>query len=277
MLRRRIKSVLFVDFDNMMALLHKDFLDSMPNWVAWLEDAQFDRSKRKRKFVEKRVYWNTPFEVHREAVERQEFKAFLCPSRVKGKKSAADMTIALDAVEAVDVQGIKECVLLTLDTDFEPLLQKLGDRSKQTVILADPRNVSMEVFLDCADFVIPLEQFRAGMAYQRKRRLLESAKEKWAAWKWAWMIRKDHADLAIAAEHISDIGKAMPGKTLGKKLVVEHLKRKMSSFQTTGPRAYFDCGNYDTMIERIAAKNDEFFLHEYDHGSRAISWRGKQK
>ena len=198
------------------------------------------------------------------------------PLQSRGKKSAADMTIALDAVEAVEAPGIEECVLLTLDTDFEPLLQKLGDRSRQSVILADPRNVSMEVFLDSADFVIPLEQFRTGMTYERKHTFLESVRAKLGAWKRAW-ARKDHLDLAAATGHLAELGKGQPGKPLGKKVVVERLKQKMESFRTAGPRAYLDCGNYETMIKRIAANNDEFFLHEYEGGGRAISWRGKRK
>jgi uncharacterized LabA/DUF88 family protein len=267
--------VLFVDFDNMMGYLSKDFLDRMPNWLAWLEDGQFDASMRKRKFVEKRVYWNTPFEVYREAVETQEFKVFHCPSRVRGKKSAADMTIALDAVEAVQAPGIEECVLLTLDTDFEPLLQKLGDRSRQSVILADPRNVSMEVFLDSSDFVISLEHFRTAMAYERKRHFLENVKARLAVWRQAW-LPKDHLDLAAAAGHIAELGKCQPGQPLGRKMVIERLKQKIPSFKTTGPQAYFDYGNYETMLERVAAKNDAFFLHEYDSGGRAVSWRGNE-
>ena len=276
MFRRRTKSVLFVDFDNMMGFLSKDFLDGMPNWVAWLEDGKFDASLRKRKFIEKRVYWNTPFEVHREAVENQEFKVFHCPSRVRGKKSAADMTIALDAVEAVQAPGIEECVLLTLDTDFEPLLQKLGDRSRQSVILADPRNLSMTVFLDSADFVIPLEQFRTGMAYERKRHLLENVTTRLAVWRRA-RRPKDHPDLAAAAGHIAELGQRKPGQPLGRKMVIERLKQKMPSFKTSGPKAYFDCGNYQTMLERIAAKNEAFHVHEYDRGGRALSWRKNEK
>jgi hypothetical protein len=59
-------------------------------------------------------------------------------------------------------------------------------------------------------------------------------------------------------------------------MVIERLKQKIPSFKTTGPQAYFDYGNYETMLERVAAKNDAFFLHEYDSGGRAVSWRGNE-
>ena len=272
MLARPIKSLLYVDYDNMMGQLGKPFLDRMPNWVMWLEDGQFDPAKRKRRFIEKRVYWNTPFEAHRQEVERHGFSAILCPSRIKHKKSAADMTIALDAiVEAIEQPGIGECVLLTVDTDFEPLLEKLEDTSRRSVILADPGTASEAVFREYTEFVIPLEQFKTGMAYKRKVPLLARIRTRIGAWREAWNARRD--DLAIAARHVAKLGKARPGKTLGKKWVVAQLESKIRNFRTKGKRAYLDCGNYQTLILQIAARDDRFFLHEYPNGIRAIGWR----
>ena len=37
MFRRKVRSVLLVDFDNIAAQLgHTDFVDSIPRWLAWL-------------------------------------------------------------------------------------------------------------------------------------------------------------------------------------------------------------------------------------------------
>jgi len=272
MFHRRIRSLLYIDYDNMMGHLGKPFLECTPNWLMWLEDGQFDAAKRKRVFVEKRVYWNTPFEGHRKTVEQLGFTAILCPSRIKNKKSAADMTIALDAmVEAIEQPRIGECVLLTVDTDFEPLLEKLQDMSRRSVIMADPRTASEAVFREYTEFVISLEQFKEAMSYERKLPLLARIRTRMRAWKQAWEARRD--DLAIAARHVARLGKARPGKTLGKKWVVEELEKKMRAFRTKGKRAYLDCGNYQTLIQQIADKDDRFFLKEYPNGIRAIGWR----
>jgi hypothetical protein len=73
---------------------------------------------------------------------------------------------------------------------------------------------------------------------------------------------------------VARLGKARPGKTLGKPWVVAELKRQMKKvFRTNGARSYLDCGNYQTMIERIASKDARFFLKEYPNGGRAIGWR----
>ena len=40
-----------------------------------------------------------------------------------------------------------------------------------------------------------------------------------------------------------------------------------------GPDAYLACGNYDTMLEQIAAQSDDLVLHEYDERRRAIALR----
>src|SRR5262245_2167060 len=84
MFRRRVRSVLLVDFDNIAAQLgHADFVDSIPRWLGWLEDGRFDPKHGKRSFIVKRMYWNTYAEPYRNAVEAQKFEAFLCPSKVK--------------------------------------------------------------------------------------------------------------------------------------------------------------------------------------------------
>ena len=272
---RRTHSVLLVDFDNVMGQLGKDFVDRIPQWLAWLEDGQFEPSKRKRTFVHKRMYWNTPFEVHREIVELHGFKGLLTPSRVKSKKSAADMVIALDALGlAYDDPRLEECVLLAIDTDYEPLLEKLGDRNQRTVIMADPTNVSIEVFRECADVIIPLDSLKLAMTYERKRRALEVFRA--SLQRWLRALRGNKAQLKLAAKCLAEIGKATPGLAIAKKKVTQQLAQKVKGFQTIGDNAYFGAGNYDTMIEQIADTSDELFLHEYAHGGRAISWRPKK-
>jgi uncharacterized LabA/DUF88 family protein len=273
MFRRKIKSVLLVDFDNIAAQLgHTEFVDSIPRWLAWLEDGRFDPPNGKRSFIVKRMYWNRYAEQYREAVEEQEFEALQCPSKVKGKKSLADMVIIVDALrEAYENRRVEECIVLAVDTDFEPLLDGLNDCAVRTVIAATP-GVAMEVYTECADVVIPLDALRAAMRYERQRSTLEIVRDKLRALRNLPFQRAKL--LALAAEHLAEIGKAHPGQAIAKKTVMQVLEESMR-LKHRGRGAYLSCGNYDTMLERIAAQSDELFLHEYDERRRAIAWRPK--
>jgi NYN domain-containing protein len=271
MFRRKITSVLLVDFDNIAAQLgHTDFVDSIPRWLAWLEDGRFDPRSGKRSFIVKRMYWNTHAEPYRKAVEAQKFEAFLCPSKVKGKKSLADMVIAIDGLRtAYENRRMQECIVLAVDTDFEPLLDALADCSQRTVIAASP-GIAMEVFSECADVVIPLDALRQAMAYERPRSVLEVLRDKLRAWR-RRPFRRDRL-LALAARHLAAVGRLQPGQAIAKKRVMQVLEDELR-LKHRGPDAYLSCGNYDTMLERIAAQSDELILHEYDERRRAIAWR----
>jgi hypothetical protein len=262
---------LLVDFDNIAAQLgHADFVDSIPRWLAWLEDGRFDPRSGKRSFIVKRMFWNTYAEPYRKAVEAQKFEAFLCPSKVKGKKSLADMVIAIDALRAAyENKRMRECIVLAVDTDYEPLLDALNDCSQRTVIAASP-GIAMEVFSECADIVIPLDALRQAMAYERHRSALEVLRDKLRAWR-RRPFRKDRL-LALAARHLAAIGRQQAGQAIAKKRVMQVLEEKLR-LKHRGPDAYLGCGNYDTMLEQIAVQSDEFILHEYDERRRAIAWR----
>jgi len=81
--KRKIRSALLVDFDNVCTLLgHKRFVDSAPQWLAWLEDGQFDQEKRRRKFVPKIAYCNVSATAYQDELIRHAFDSFVCPSRI---------------------------------------------------------------------------------------------------------------------------------------------------------------------------------------------------
>lgn len=63
MFRRTTKSALLIDFDNIVVATGKEFGQSIPNWLAWLEDGKFDKLGRRRNFLLKRVYWNAHNDV----------------------------------------------------------------------------------------------------------------------------------------------------------------------------------------------------------------------
>lgn len=169
MFARSVRSAVLVDFDNVTGLI--DGARRIESWVSWLEDGQFDPKRRRRKLVEKRVYWNSHNEVHRPAFESAGFQAFNCPSRIHSKKSAADMLIALEALEiAVDNPKIAEFIILTTDIDFVPLLEKLAAINKDTVIVANQEHrVAFGVYQVHADIAIPAYVFRDAPRYVRQK------------------------------------------------------------------------------------------------------------
>jgi uncharacterized LabA/DUF88 family protein len=290
MFRRKIKSALFIDFDNVVSLLTREFASSIPKWLAWLEDGRFDQDNRKRTLLQKRVYWNSPNEVHRSAFEREGFDAVMCPSRVRVNKSAADVMIALDALQSTyEAPDIQEYIILTTDTDFVPLLEKLADRSKKTVAAANEKNLSLSVYSDHADFVIPMFSLKEAMEYERRsgpfRDLLRrkpgaagSARIKVAT---ATPTRVgSHAtqtpafDLNVAAEHLAKVAERTPGLAIGKKTVARALTNRIPEFTTSGPSSYLGCGSYNRMLERLAEGRDELQIHKYKNGGIAIVYRG---
>jgi hypothetical protein len=84
-------------------------------------------------------------------------------------------------------------------------------------------------------------------------------------------FRKDR-QLMLAAQHLAAIGRQQPGHAIAKKTVMQALEEKLR-LKHRGPDAYLACGNYDTMLEQIAAQSEELVLHEYDARRRAIAWR----
>jgi len=292
MFRRKIKSALFIDFDNVVSLLTREFASSIPKWLAWLEDGRFDQDYRKRTLLQKRVYWNSPNEVHRSAFEQEGFEAVMCPSRVRVNKSAADVMIALDALQSTyEAPDIQEYIILTTDTDFVPLLEKLAERSKKTVAAANENNLSLTVYSDHADFVIPMFSLKEAMVYERSgpfRDLLRrkpsaadseriKAATATSARAVAHATQKPAFDLNVAAEHLAKVAERTPGLAIGKKTVARALTNRIPEFKTSGPSSYLGCGSYNRMLERLAQSREELQIHKYKNGGIAIVYRGESE
>src|SRR5437016_10419219 len=93
MLFLRVRCLLFVDFNNIAGKMSGEaFVEALPAWLAWLEDGAFEPRKRKRRFVEKRVYIGAPF---------QHYVPKLVDAGFEVVPSAADLLLALDAVESI--------------------------------------------------------------------------------------------------------------------------------------------------------------------------------
>jgi uncharacterized LabA/DUF88 family protein len=150
-----VPAVLLVDFDNVVSKIVAEFAESPLAWLRWLEAGGHEPNGRRRRLVMKRVYWNSHNEVYREAFEAAGFEAFACRSEAKSKKSTADMVLALDALDALYGEDrIREFILLSTDTDFVPLVDRLQEHDRRVVTLVDERDVSSAVYRARADLVI---------------------------------------------------------------------------------------------------------------------------
>ena len=160
----RIQSALFIDHENVAGLCPPE---KIANWVAWLEDGGFDEG-RKRKFAEKRIYWNPSAQKHEKTFKARGFEPVLC-EKFKRLKNGADIRIALDVAEAIiRKKRIKEFILFTKDTDFVPVLQRLRINERRSVVLVDEAQKEVyATFKDHADVVVPVHLFKEALAYKR--------------------------------------------------------------------------------------------------------------
>ena len=72
---RKRRSALFIDFENVRMRSSPEMIAAL---IAWLEDGKFDQAGGKRKLVQKRIYWNSSAEKHRDAFEAAGFEVVLC-------------------------------------------------------------------------------------------------------------------------------------------------------------------------------------------------------
>lgn len=173
MFRTRIKSSLFIDFENVG---HHCSPDRFSNWLQWIEDGEFDDDGRKRHLVEKRVYWNPSHQRYKDAFERNGFEVVLC-EKLANLKNGADIRIALDVMERlVERWPATEYILFAQDTDYVPVLQRLRLKAKQSAILVDEKQERVFSTYDLqADICIPLRVFREeAVTYVRPRPIREA-------------------------------------------------------------------------------------------------------
>jgi hypothetical protein len=163
-----IRSALLIDYEN---VAHRTLPDTIPNWVVWLERGEFDAGtpRRRRRFVTKRIYWNSAAQHLRPTFERFGCSCVLC-EKFAVLKNGVDIRMAMDIVEFTrDMPGIKGFVLLTRDSDCVPMLKMLRQQKRRTAVLVDPRSPTVfTTYRTHADTVIPLQDFLQATSYLGK-------------------------------------------------------------------------------------------------------------
>lgn len=279
MFRRSIPAALFIDFDNVEQY---GLADKIPNWTAWLEDGSFDPNGRRRRLLQKRVYWNSQFESHRDSFESNGYEAIMCPSRLRRGKSAADMIMALDAFEVASRDSsVNEFILLTTDSDFIPLFERLTGLSKTTVTLADPEQKFVyATYSDHADIVIPTFRIKEASAYQRQSRhmfglwsrstLAEPPAEAAEAAIAEFEEPKRVGSLEAAAQVVAALAKQNSGSDISKRTITRTLERKFGSLKDSN---WFGCGDYKQFIDQAKLLRPDLSVRPARGGGISVRYK----
>lgn len=276
----RRKSLLLVDFDNVMSVLNKDFAANAAAWTDWLAAGGFEPKKRKRHFVRKMVYWGGQNDLHRRQFEALGYVATACPAEVRNKTTTSDVHIIMDAIEWGCRQGrIQEIVLLSTDTDFAPVVRRLAGWGIQSYVLVNEGNPSAVVYRDCAAGTFTVDDLRA--AYQPEPMFMpmsvmapppaDPPKRKPVKAKVdpSRFTEPRVFDLGDAANRLAQVAAAQPGAPVGRRAVSEALKN-LPGFATTGRAPWLGCGSYVGMIEALAARDPRLVVRPDANGGVAL-------
>lgn len=277
----RVRSVLLVDFDNIYGATSEDVVTALPNWLLWLEDGAFSPKNRRRKFIDKRVYWNLQFDRFRPDFEAAGFAAYNCRALAKRKisagKSSADIVLTMDAIEiALTRKDIDEIIVLTTDSDFVPVVNRIQTGERRVVTCGKETDPTYELFSQYADAVVHIGALKAAFGYQRAKRKwyrLRSAPPEVAA---LGLMRERRSPLLTrvrrdldasesqpggpppehsrAAKLVRELAERMPDQRLSKSRVVRALG-VMPEFTPTyqsGLRPWLGHKSYAAMMRRLA-------------------------
>ena len=277
----RVKSVLLVDFDNIYGATSEEVVSGLSNWLLWLEDGAFSVKNRRRRFIDKRVYWNLQFDKYRPEFERAGFAAYNCRALAKRKisagKSSADIVLTMDAIEIALVnEDVEEFVILTTDSDFVPVVNRVQAGELRVVTCGKETDPTYDLFSQYADAVMHVGALKAAFSYERAKRKwyrfrspppeiapLTLMKERRSA-----LMGRVRAALATneapkdgpppevlrAVSIIKELGERMPDQPLSKTRIVRALSviQEFSPTYQAGLRPWFGHKNFAAMMRRLS-------------------------
>jgi uncharacterized LabA/DUF88 family protein len=304
MLRRRIKSALFIDYEN---VANRALPDTIPHWLAWLEEGEFDEAKTRRTFIEKRIYWNATAQKHRSAFEEAGFEIVLC-DKFATLKNGADIKMALEMLELTfHNPKVQEFILFTSDSDFIPALQKLAEKSKQTAVIVDELKLGpYSAYRYQADILISLQDLLAAVTYEpparnflgfKKRKPQEppakSDRTQQAAGAKPQQsldakgvgqantggapkaAQSQHQLIDEAAKRIVRLAARTPKSFVGQKKIDDQLK-SISGFTKAGAAAYFGTGSYQELMKEIEKRTGRINVTPATGSGIRVKYRPKQ-
>jgi hypothetical protein len=144
-----MKSLLFVDFDNVFSQLRQlqpdaaeRFARHPSEWIGWLTSSlalpePHEEGERRRLLV-RRCYLNPNwYQSYRHAFLRAGFEIVDCPPVTSQGKTSADIHMVLDIVDLLQYETrYDEFIVFSADADFTPVLRKLRRYDRRTTVLA---------------------------------------------------------------------------------------------------------------------------------------------
>ena len=132
-------------------------------------------------------------------------------------------------------------MLLTVDADFDHVLERLGQRHKNRVVTIEPGKPCAKSFPARSEMTIPLAKLKAAFQYRRKERawkrtsnfvlprwnrandfrrsVLSRIHERYS------LLRRrvvDRQTLEVAADHIATLAHQKPGLQVGRRTVMRY-------------------------------------------------------
>lgn len=165
-----IKTAIFIDFDNFHSNLEKTdpraaerFADDPGMWLEWFRLGRHEASDgaEPRRLLLRRCYLNPDkFRRHRTGFVRTGFSVHDCPPLTTRGKNAADLWMAVDILDAIaHPTGFEEFIILASDADFTPVLLRLREHDRRTVLIND--QVMAAALRAACDLVVPQDRFMA--------------------------------------------------------------------------------------------------------------------
>src|SRR3954449_9822064 len=140
-----LRTAIFVDFDNMFLGLNgmdaeaaETFATNPGRLLSWLAEGEGEDGPFRRRFLLKACYLNPEtFRRYRGFFVSAGFRVVDCPSLTQRGKSAADIHLVLDVVDALaHATRFDEFILCSADADFTPLMTRLRANDRRTVMVA---------------------------------------------------------------------------------------------------------------------------------------------
>lgn len=289
----RIKSALFIDFENVGSVCPPDRIQ---NWIRWIEDGEFDHGRRRR-LVEKRVYWNPSHQKHEEAFKRQGFEVVLC-EKFQYLKNGADIRIALDVMETIaNGSHVHEFILLAQDTDYVPVLQRLEAKGRQSAILVDERQDRIFAIYDLhADVTIPTRIFQEeALTYERRQHPLQEtmhalrlrfsgSRQTTASAASVTAVtqsqlapqppprRRSKVDpMVLAVRGVLRVTSLKPNHFTAREDIEQEL-RKIREFHTRGRGKYFGYEGYQALMREVAKRSDKIRVVDAAFGGVSVRY-----
>ncbi len=143
-----VYSALFVDFDNIFTRLDelapataRAFATNPQRWLRWLEThaVRMLYGDGVRRRILKRCCYLNPhcYHQYRPFFIRAAFNVIDCPPLTNQGKTSADIHLVMDAMDTLNHKtNFDEFIILSGDADFTPLLIRLQEHARRTLVLS---------------------------------------------------------------------------------------------------------------------------------------------